>query len=116
MLLEFEPKSKDQIQLLLEMHEDQIALRKAVQSGDSDIILSVILELKDRMLGDAEKENEFYRLLYAFPISYKLLLKYCQNKPDLYKQILLRMHKYIYYILVNWIIVINLLEMHIKVI
>lgn len=95
MLLEFEPKAKDQIPLLLDMEEDQLALRKAVQSGDSDLILQVVLELKDRMLGTGESENEFFRLLYAFPRACNLLLKYCQTQPELQTQILFGMHKYI---------------------
>ena len=37
MLLDNEPRSADQVPLLLSMHEDEMALSKAIESGDTDL-------------------------------------------------------------------------------
>jgi hypothetical protein len=35
--LDYEPKAADQVPLLLSMHEDELALVKAIESGDTDL-------------------------------------------------------------------------------
>ncbi|KAF8331517.1 vacuolar assembling/sorting protein VPS16 [Cantharellus anzutake] len=58
MLLDHEPRAGDQVPLLLTMNEDQLALTKAVDSGDTDLVYYVLLHLKRRLnLGD------FFRLI-----------------------------------------------------
>lgn len=57
-LLDFESQAADQVPLLLEMKEDRLALTKAVNSGDTDLIYSVLLHLqKSLSLGS------FFRLI-----------------------------------------------------
>ena len=48
-LLDHEPRAGKQIPLLLEMEEDELALDKAVQSGDDDLVYYVLLHLKSKL-------------------------------------------------------------------
>ncbi|KAH8829053.1 vacuolar assembling/sorting protein VPS16 [Flagelloscypha sp. PMI_526] len=48
-LLDFETKASDQVPLLLQMKEDRLALAKAVDSGDTDLIYQVLLHLQKRL-------------------------------------------------------------------
>ncbi|KAG8700375.1 hypothetical protein FRC09_005986 [Ceratobasidium sp. 395] len=58
MLLDHEPRPGEQVPLLLQMKEDRLALIKAVDSGDTDLVYLVLLKLKKQSsLGD------FFRLL-----------------------------------------------------
>lgn len=45
-LLDFEPKAKKQVPLLLSMKEDDLALVKAVESSDPDLVYTVLLHLR----------------------------------------------------------------------
>ncbi|KAG6816140.1 hypothetical protein H0H87_008375 [Tephrocybe sp. NHM501043] len=57
-LLDHESRASDQVPLLLTMKEDRLALEKAVDSGDSDLVYHVLLHLYKRLtLGD------FFRLI-----------------------------------------------------
>ncbi|RDW94744.1 vacuolar protein-like protein sorting vps16 [Coleophoma crateriformis] len=48
-LLNHEPRAGKQVPLLLSMEEDEIALDKAIESGDSDLTLFVLLHLKKKL-------------------------------------------------------------------
>ncbi|KAF6745417.1 vacuolar assembling/sorting protein VPS16 [Ephemerocybe angulata] len=48
-LLDHENKGSDQVPLLLEMKEDKLALVKAVDSGDTDLVYYVLLHLYKRL-------------------------------------------------------------------
>ena len=48
-LLNHEPRGGRQVPLLLSMEEDELALDKAIESGDSDLILSVILHMRKKL-------------------------------------------------------------------
>ncbi|CAI4219096.1 unnamed protein product [Parascedosporium putredinis] len=48
-LLNHEPRAGRQVPLLLSMEEDELALDKAIESGDSDLILNVLLQLKKKL-------------------------------------------------------------------
>jgi vacuolar protein sorting-associated protein 16 len=48
-LLNHEPRAGRQVPLLLSMEEDELALDKAVESGDSDLMYSVLLQLKKKL-------------------------------------------------------------------
>ncbi|KAK2592558.1 Vacuolar protein sorting-associated protein 16 [Conoideocrella luteorostrata] len=48
-LLNHEPRGGRQVPLLLDMEEDELALDKAIESGDSDLILSVLLKLRKKL-------------------------------------------------------------------
>ena len=45
-LLDHEPKASKQGHLLLKMKEDKLALKKAIESGDTDFIYYVLLEMR----------------------------------------------------------------------
>lgn len=48
-LLNHEPRAGKQVPLLLSMEEDEIALNKAIESGDTDLVFYVLLQLKKKM-------------------------------------------------------------------
>jgi len=48
-LLNHEPRAGKQVPLLLNMEEDEIALNKAIESGDSDLVFFVLLQLKNKL-------------------------------------------------------------------
>jgi hypothetical protein len=57
-LLDHESRTSDQVPLLLTMKEDRLALMKAVDGGDTDLVYHVLLHLHKRLpLGD------FFRLI-----------------------------------------------------
>ncbi|KAJ3742454.1 Vps16, C-terminal region-domain-containing protein [Lentinula detonsa] len=57
-LLDYEKRASDQVPLLLSMKEDRLALQKAVDSGDTDLVYQVLLHLhKHLTLGS------FFRLI-----------------------------------------------------
>ncbi|KAJ1980367.1 Vacuolar protein [Dimargaris verticillata] len=67
-LLEHEPRAADQVPLLMSMGKDQLALRKAVESGDTDLMYYVLLHLyKQYTLGD------FFRLISGSPQATSLI-------------------------------------------
>ena len=48
-LLNYEPRAGKQVPLLMSMKEDTIALDKAIESGDTDLIFHVLLHLRKRL-------------------------------------------------------------------
>jgi vacuolar protein sorting-associated protein 16 len=48
-LLNSEPRAGKQVPLLLNMEEDEIALDKAIESGDTDLVFFVLLQLKKKL-------------------------------------------------------------------
>jgi len=46
MLLDYEPRAADKVPLLLKMREVDLALAKAIDSGDTDLVYLVLLHLK----------------------------------------------------------------------
>ncbi|OAQ90593.1 vacuolar protein sorting vps16 [Purpureocillium lilacinum] len=61
-LLNHEPRGGRQVPLLLDMEEDELALDKAIESGDTDLILYVLLKLKKKLPLAA-----FFRVINARP-------------------------------------------------
>lgn len=52
-LLDYESKASEQVKLLLDLGENTPALIKAIESGDTDLVYTVILKLREKMpLGD----------------------------------------------------------------
>ncbi|KAK0537430.1 Vacuolar protein sorting-associated protein 16 [Tilletia horrida] len=66
-LLEYEPRAVDQVPLLLNMHEDKLALIKAIESGDTDLVYHVLLRLKSQL-----SRGDFFRIIQA-PLSDSLI-------------------------------------------
>lgn len=67
-LLNHEPRAGKQVPLLLSMEEDTLALDKAIESGDTDLIFFVLLHLKSKLPLAA-----FFRLLSTRPLASALV-------------------------------------------
>ena len=63
-LLNHEPRAGKQVPLLLSMSEDTLALDKALESGDTDLIFFVLLHLKNTL-----PLASFFRTLSARPLA-----------------------------------------------
>jgi vacuolar protein sorting-associated protein 16 len=63
-LLNHEPRAGKQVPLLLNMEEDEIALNKAIESGDTDLVFFVLLHLRAKLPLPA-----FYRSLSERPLA-----------------------------------------------
>ncbi len=73
-LLEHEVRASKQVPLLLNMKQDELALVKAIQSGDPDLVYTVLLRLKrGRSVGD------FFRLVDRKPEAAALLEVYARE-------------------------------------
>lgn len=58
-LIDYEPRAHQQVPLLLTLGEERAALHKAVDSGNTDLVYTVILHLRENMtLGDFQVSNE----------------------------------------------------------
>ena len=85
-LLNHEPRAGKQVPLLLSMEEDEIALDKAIESGDSDLIFFVLLELKKKL-----PLASFFRVINGRPVATALIESSAQGEDiellkDLYYQ------------------------------
>lgn len=81
MLLDYEPRAGDQVPLLMSMAQDELALVKAIESGDTDLVYHVILYLKRK-----HQLGEFFRIINNKPLACHLLESYCkQQDPELLK-------------------------------
>jgi hypothetical protein len=67
-LLNHEPRAGRQVPLLLDMEEDELALDKAIESGDTDLILFVLLQLKKKLPLSA-----FFRVINTRPAATALV-------------------------------------------
>ena len=75
LLLDHEPSPRDQVPLLLDMQQEELAMQKAVMSGDTDLIYIVILRLKKILT-----PNEFLGFLSRHEIAMGLYIKYCKEE------------------------------------
>lgn len=66
-ILEYEKSAANQVPLLLAMDEDTIALDKAIDSGDTDLILFVLLKLREKE--DKWPLASFFRMINARPVA-----------------------------------------------
>lgn len=73
-LLELEPKSHRQVPLLLKLGENKKALQSATFSGDTDLVYTVLLQLKK-----STHLAEFQLIIREFPMAQNLYAKYCQH-------------------------------------
>ncbi|KAL8276676.1 hypothetical protein RQP46_010944 [Phenoliferia psychrophenolica] len=73
-LLDFEPRASKQVPLLLSMKEDDLALVKAIESGDPNLVFTVLLHLRRvHPLGD------FFRFVDSKPDAAALLQVYAKE-------------------------------------
>lgn len=67
-LLNYERRAGKQVPLLLSMEEDTIALDKAIESGDTDLVLYVLLHLKAKL-----PLASFFRTINSRPVASALV-------------------------------------------
>ncbi|KAF2745017.1 vacuolar protein-like protein sorting vps16 [Sporormia fimetaria CBS 119925] len=67
-LLNYEPRAGKQVPLLLAMNEDIIALDKAIESGDPDLIIHVLLHLRKKL-----PLASFFRVINTRPVATALV-------------------------------------------
>lgn len=72
-LLEFEARSGEQVPLLLKMKRSQLALSKAVESGDTDLVFTVVSFLKNEM-----NRGDFFMTLRNQPLALSLYRQFCR--------------------------------------
>jgi hypothetical protein len=75
-LLEFDSDSNQQVPLLLKLQKRDEAMLKAIESGDSNLVYSVILS--PQMLQSTTANH--FKLLKRFPVAYQLYLNYLKQK------------------------------------
>ena len=89
MILDLEQNAADQVPLLLNMGEDELALQKAINSEDTDLIYLALIHLERSYVSGikevkpgsgAPNMNSFYRLIYSHPEAANLLKVYYRNK------------------------------------
>ncbi|MGH0161945.1 UNVERIFIED_CONTAM: hypothetical protein FKN15_041803 [Acipenser sinensis] len=74
-LLEFEPRSGEQVPLLLKMKRSQLALSKAIESGDTDLVYTVVTYLKNEM-----NRGDFFMTLRNQPVALGLYRQFCKHQ------------------------------------
>lgn len=67
-LLNHEPRAGKQVPLLLDMEEDELALDKAIESGDDDLVNYVLLHLKSKL-----PLASFFRMINTRPMASALV-------------------------------------------
>jgi hypothetical protein len=67
-LLNYEPRAGKQVPLLLNMKEDNIALDKAIESGDTDLVYHVLLHLRKQL-----PLASFFRVINSRPVATALV-------------------------------------------
>ncbi|GLH07116.1 Vacuolar protein sorting-associated protein 16 homolog [Gryllus bimaculatus] len=73
-LIDYEPRASLQVPLLLRLEEYRPALVKAIESGDTDLVYTVLEQLRENMpLG------EFQLCIRNYPVAQALYLKYCRD-------------------------------------
>ncbi|XP_077865888.1 vacuolar protein sorting-associated protein 16 homolog, partial [Saccoglossus kowalevskii] len=82
-LLDFEPKAAEQVPLLMRMNRDTVALNKAIESGDTDLVYTVLLHLKDNI-----SPGDFLMVIRNLPVAQSLWLQFCrEQKHDMLQEI-----------------------------
>ncbi|MDP2435525.1 MAG: hypothetical protein Q8P67_07265 [archaeon] len=75
LLLDYEPRAADQVPLLISMQQYELALLKAIESGDTDLVYLVLLYIKRSLPPDA-----FFAHLRDKPTAISLLIKYSRQQ------------------------------------
>ncbi|CAN7980220.1 unnamed protein product [Ixodes pacificus] len=72
-LLDCEPRASEQVPILIELGKEEHALVKAIDSGDTDLIYTVMLKLKEM------KSSDFDLTIRQYPVALALYLKLCKE-------------------------------------
>ncbi|KAG0200791.1 hypothetical protein BGX28_006226 [Mortierella sp. GBA30] len=78
MLLDYEPRAGDQVPLLLSMQQNEHALVKAIESGDTDLVYHVLLYLNRQL----SSQPEFFKIINNKPLACNLLESYCKQHEE----------------------------------
>ncbi|KAF6207195.1 hypothetical protein GE061_018435 [Apolygus lucorum] len=82
-LIEYEPRADLQIPLLLKLKEHFLALNKAIESGNTDLVYAV-LDHTGKKIGEAD----FQMAIRRYPLAQALYLKHCaHHNKDLLKDV-----------------------------
>merc|ERR1712137_1152682 len=82
-LLDFEPRAADQVPLLISMAQDELALKKAIESGDTDLMYLVLLHLKR-----TNSVEQTVKMILRQPEALDLFIAYCkEQEPELLPEI-----------------------------
>lgn len=76
MILDLEHRAAVKIPLLLTMREDELALQKALQSEDTNLVYFVVTHLNR----SKSSTDAFYKLLFSYPEAANLLIDYYRNR------------------------------------
>ncbi len=76
LLLDHEPRAADQVPLLLSMHQEELALDKAILSGDTDLIHLVLLNIQRTRAN----KNEFFSIVLNKPVARDLFISYWKRQ------------------------------------
>ncbi|RWS09868.1 vacuolar protein sorting-associated protein 16-like protein [Dinothrombium tinctorium] len=85
-LLDHELKATQQVPLLLKLKQYQMAMKRADESGDMDLIYTCIIMMKNIL-----PSRDFLMIVRNYPVAYSLYQKYCKQEnfeklKDLYNQ------------------------------
>ncbi|XP_063605490.1 LOW QUALITY PROTEIN: vacuolar protein sorting-associated protein 16 homolog [Penaeus indicus] len=73
-LIEYECRAKEQVLVLMRLGEDQTALRRALQSGDTDLIYTVLHHLRQKL-----SSGDFLMFIRNFPVAQSLHIRSCRE-------------------------------------
>ena len=79
MLLDFEPHPGDQIKLLLSMGEEELALQKAINSMDHDLVALALLHIQESRM-KSQRSDAFFKMVALFPDATNLLRVYYRGR------------------------------------
>ncbi|GIY07057.1 vacuolar protein sorting-associated protein 16 homolog [Caerostris extrusa] len=74
-LLDYETRASEQVPLLIKLKQETQAMVKAIDSGDTDLIYSVIRYLKKTL-----SKGDFHMKIRQFPVAHNLYLKLCKDQ------------------------------------
>lgn len=74
-LLDYEPRSAEQVPLLMKMGKTDVALQKAIESGETELIYSVTTYMRDHL-----QSTEFLMKIRLYPAAASLLTKICKTQ------------------------------------
>ena len=76
LLLNWEPSVGEQVPLLLEMRLFDLALQKAVNSRDTNLIFLALIQISEQINSGEEDARRLYQLIYNHPEAAKLMQVY----------------------------------------
>nr|XP_015927027.1 vacuolar protein sorting-associated protein 16 homolog [Parasteatoda tepidariorum] len=74
-LLDYETRASEQVPLLIKLKQETQAMVKAIDSGDTDLIYTVIRYLKTTL-----SKGDFHMKIRQFPVAHSLYTKLCKEQ------------------------------------